>query len=436
MKLKDGKWWSVPLAAMRGVSVGRSLEPQGFRQTRRVAVRETIITLMILGWLGLGVPAQFSAGAALAQPAAASSTASFTVDLNYQETDQVQDFRSIVIKPQSSAFRKEPTLAKRDVFRGLLLWGTLPEQATPFIWDKGRGQLYLDLNRNRDLTDDPKGVFASASREDSQTFTNIHLVVPFAAGDRLLRLQVELSSYQARNLRAYVGLCCYWQARVSLDGKEWQFGLMENVPDGKTAISPQHVLLRPWAERQRPLRLNSATPDGFDYTKNLFFGDRAYELDCRYEPGGDSPKYKVTFKEQAPRLGELKVTGTDLHRLILTANPATTVVLDQPEGTVKLPVGNYSLEEIWLRKGEVEVLRPKAGKVTVDDQRATSLVAGGPLTNSVEVKSQGQNLQLNYKLLGADGGAYQLARPDTQHPPEFAVFQGTNRLAGDKFQFG
>jgi hypothetical protein len=45
-------------------------------------------------------------------------------------------------------------------------------------------------------------------------------------------------------------------------------------------------------------------------------------------------------------------------------------------------------------------------------------------------------LRLNYRLLGADGGAYQLPTPDYQHPPEFAVFQGTNRLAIGKFQYG
>ena len=237
-------------------------------------------------------------------------------------------------------------------------------------------------------------------------------------------------------MRAYAGLCSYWQARLSLHGKEWQFGLVEAVPDGKAAVSPHYLLWRPWADRQRAFHLTSSTPDFCDFTKNVFFGNRAYELDCRYEPGGDSSKYKVMLKEQAPRLGELKVTGADLHRLILTVKPAMAAVLDAREGTVKLPVGSYTLDEIWLRRGETEVMRLNAGRVDVNEQRPASLVAGGPLTNSVEVKSQGQNLQLSYKLLGADGGAYQLPRPDNQHPPEFAVFQGTNRLATGKFQYG
>jgi hypothetical protein len=58
------------------------------------------------------------------------------------------------------------------------------------------------------------------------------------------------------------------------------------------------------------------------------------------------------------------------------------------------------------------------------------------LTNSVEGKPQGDALWLRYQLLGADRGVYQFPRPDRQHPPEFAVFQGTNRLATGKFQYG
>ena len=436
MRLTEGKRPSVPSAAMRTVSVVRSLEPQGLRQIGRVVLQEALIPVIILAWLGLGIPSQFSASAAPAEPAAASAADAYIADLNYQETDEVLVTRSVDFKLRTNPFQKEPALPGQKVFRGSLVWGPRPEQDMAFIWDKGRGRLFLDLNRNHDLTDDPKGLFASAPRDDSQSFTNIHLVLPTATGNRSVRLQVDFYSARGGSMGVYAGLHSYWQARLSLHGKEWQFGLVESVPDGKAPASPRYLLLRPWAERQRAFHLTSSSPDFCNYTKNVFFGNRAYELDCRYEPGGESPKYKVTFKEQAPRLGELKVTGKDLHRLILTAKPAMTVVLDQPAGTVKLPVGSYALEEIWLRKGDTEVLRLNAGRVAVDEQQPASLVAGGPLTNSVEAKSQGENLQFNYKLLGADGGAYKMPRPDYKHPPECAVFQGTNRLATGKFEFG
>jgi hypothetical protein len=436
MKLRDGNWSSVPSAAMRGGFAAWSVSPLRPGLVARAALGKGLVPAIVLAWVALGITAQLSASAAPAAAKVAASPASYSFDLTYQETDEELVTRSVDIKLQSSPFQKEPALPGQKVFRGSLVWGLRPEQDMAFIWDKGRGRLLLDLHRNRDLTDDPKGLFASASKDDYQSFTNIHLVLPTATGGRSVRLQLDLRSYQVGAVRAYAGLCSYWQTRLSLHGKEWQFGLVENVPDGKAPASPRYVLLRPWAERERAFHLTSSTPDGVDYTKGLFFDNRAYELDCRYDAGGDSPKYKVSFKEQAPRLGQLKVTGTDLHRVILTAKPAMTVVLDQPAGTVKLPVGSYTLDEIWLRKGEVEVSSLGAGKLSVDEQRPASLVAGGPLTNSVEARSQGQDLRLSYKLLGADGRAYRMPRPDYKHPPEFAVFQGTNRLATGKFEFG
>lgn len=436
MKLTEGERPSVRSTAMQGVSVVRSMGPQGLKQTTPVAARKALIPLIFLTLVGLGILAQFSANAAPAEPAGVSAAGIFSADLNYQETEEVLVSRSLDFKIQKNPFQKEPALPGQEVFRGSLVWGPRPEQDMALIWDKGRGRLLLDLNHNRDLTDDHEGLFASTSKDDLQSFTNIHLVLPAGTGERSVRLQAGFYSYRGGSMRVYVGLCSYWQARLSLHGKEWQFGIVEDLPDIKAPALPRYLLLRPWAERQRAFHLTSSSPDFCYFTKNVFFDNRAYELDFRYEPGGDAPKYKVIFKEQTPRLGELKVAGANLHRLILTAKPSMTVVLDQPAGAVKLPVGSYALEEIWLRKGATEVLRLNAGRVTVDDQRPTTLIAGGPLTNSVEAKSQGQDLQLNYKLLGADGGAYRFPRPDDKHPPEFAVFQSTNRLATGKFQYG
>ena len=427
---------SIPLAARRGVSVAKALERPNLRDKGRIAVRQAVMRMVILAGFGLGISAQFSSFAAPAEPAAASPGVTFTADLNYQETDEVLVSRAVGVKLQTAPFPKEPALPGQNVIRGSLLWGPRPEQAMCFIWDKGRGRLFLDLNRNRDLTDNPNGRFASASRNDSQSFTNVHLVLPAATGNRALRLQLDFSSYQGGSVGVSVGLCSYWQARLSLHGKEWQFGLVENLPDGTGPVSPQYLLLRPWAERQRAFYLTSSSADFCNFTKGVFFDNHAYELDCRYVLGHESPKYMITFKEQAPPLAELKVTGADLHRLILTAKPALTVILDEPTGTMKLPAGKYSLDEIWLRKGETEMLRLNAGKVVADEQRPANLVAGGPLTNSVEGKPQGDALWLRYQLLGADRGVYQFPRPDRQHPPEFAVFQGTNRLATGKFQYG
>jgi hypothetical protein len=388
--------------------------------------------LVILAWFGLGMAVQLPSHAA----PAASSPGSYSFELNYLETDEVLASRQFDFKVQKTPFQKEPPLGKKDVFRGLLLCGERPDQAAAFIWDKPNSQLYLDLNRNRDLTDDPQGVFVSTTNQNSQTFTNIQWTFPAATSNRTVLLELHLYTYGAGNLRVYAGLPYLWQAKVSLHGAEWQLGLVEGELKRKASTPPEYLLLRPWAERQRPFHLSGATPDFCGFTTNLFFGGHAYALDWRYEPGGAAGKYAVTFREQAPRLGEVKVTGANLHRLILTGSRGMTLLLDQPQGTLAAPVGTYSLDEVWLRQGDVEVIGSRAGKITVEAQRPLTLVAGGPLTNSVSAGSEQNSLRINYRLLGAGGLTYQLARPDYKHPPEFAIFQGTNRLAAGKFEFG
>jgi hypothetical protein len=388
--------------------------------------------LVVLAWLGLGLALQFSSHGASAAPDAAT----YSVALNYQETDEVLASRQFDLKVQKTPFSKEPPLGKKDIFRGLLLCGERPDQAVAFIWDKPKGRLYLDLNRNRDLTDDPQGAFVSQTNRNSQSFTNIHWPLPAGAGKTTVRLELNFYAYGAGKLRVDAGLCYFWEAQLSLQGADWQFGLVESELKRKVTDPPEYLLLRPWSERQRPFRLVAGTPDFCKFTSNLFFGNRVYALDWRYERGSPAGKYLVTFKEAAPRLGELSVTGASLNRLILTGSRGLTLLLDQPHATIKVPVGTYSLDEIWLRQGEVELVRTEAGKVRVEERRAATLVAGGPLTNSVTVRSEGHDLRLNYQLLGTDGGTYRFAQPDYKHPPEFAIFQGTNRLAAGKFQYG
>jgi len=382
-------------------------------------LRGVLSLLVFVTWLPL-----------CAQP---SAPRTFKVELNYQETDEALAYRAVNFKLRSNPFLKEPPLGRKDVLRGLLLFGERPDQATGFIWDKRNGRLHLDLNRNYDLTDDPQGTFASYSSDDSQSFTNVHWTLPGGAGKQAVRL--ELSFYAYRPLRVRGGICYFWQAKVSQDGADWQFGVVENEFRRKSSTPPKYLLVRPWSERERPLRLTTGTPALCDFTTNFFFGTRAYALRWRYESGGTAGKYHVTFNEQSPRMGELKVSGEGLYRLILTSR-GTTLLVDQPEGTHKLPVGNYSLAEVWLRKGDLEAVATRAGRVRLDEQRPAVLALGGPLTNSVSLGSRDGALAINYKLLGVNNVSYRLARPDYDHPPQFAVFQGTNRLASGNFRYG
>jgi len=67
---------------------------------------------------------------------------------------------------------------------------------------------------------------------------------------------------------------------------------------------------------------------------------------------------------------------------------------------------------------------------------ATNLVLGGPLTNSVTLTRQGRKLNMNYQLVGADGGSYRLAQQDRAKPPDFTVYHGGKKVLSGMFAFG
>ena len=106
----EGYSRSIPLAAARGVSIAQALEPPNFRRTGRIKILQGVMPLVILASFGLGISAQFSSFAAPAEPAAASPGATYSTDLNYQETDEVLVSRAVGVKLQTAPFPKEPAL--------------------------------------------------------------------------------------------------------------------------------------------------------------------------------------------------------------------------------------------------------------------------------------------------------------------------------------
>jgi hypothetical protein len=72
----------------------------------------------------------------------------------------------------------------------------------------------------------------------------------------------------------------------------------------------------------------------------------------------------------------------------------------------------------------------------VNDKTPAVLNVGGPLTNSVIASRHGQDLRLDYRLVGTGGETYQLANQDRSKPPEFAIYKGDKKIASGKFEFG
>lgn len=365
-----------------------------------------------------------------------------TVYLEYGEVGYSFINRGIPFVTRSTPFAKEPAFAGGKVVRGTFQPGGSASNSIAFAWDRAAGKLYLDLNRNLDLTDDPAGVFVCPAKNRSrsyQTFANVRLPFKTPSGNREMLADLNLNDYGSR-INCTAAVRSFWQGKVTLQGADWQVGIVENSFDKFDSPAGGHLLLRPWAERNKSFNTYPGSLDAFPFSRKLFVQNQAWQLDCTNEPQGDGSKLRLQFTGQQPVLGELKITGDFVRRVILQGEPYL-VIVDQPEPVVKIPVGRYHQRGVWLKIGDAEAYRDSGSLrpdkwITVDGKKPAVLAAGGPLTNSVSLSRHGKSLRFNYQLLGAGGEAYQLARMDRSQPPEFAVYKSDKKIASGKFAYG
>jgi len=358
------------------------------------------------------------------------------------------------VTSQPQVFTKEPATAARKVCRGVLQLAGSADQAVPFLWDYTQGKLYLDLNRNRNLTDDASGIFSCPLPRFSgyyyQTFTNVQLSFKTPEGD--YPVSVDLSFYNPGSHPTVTAACrSFWAGRISLQEQDWQVGLVEGTLNNKLkSTDGTYLLLRPWQAREQVFNTTGGSLETFAFTPNLFLGGRAYRLTTAFLQREGGPGYELTFSERPSELGELRITGKFIERVMLAetrpkqGRAAYTVILDNPAPTVKIPVGSYNRWQVQLKAGEVEAFRDgffNGGDqplVTVASQgtNVATLAAGGPLTNLVSLGRRGRFLSLDYRLNGADGAQYQLARADRSKPPGFVIYRNGKVLDSGKFEFG
>jgi len=135
-------------------------------------------------------------------------------------------------------------------------------------------------------------------------------------------------------------------------------------------------------------------------------------------------------------LGELKLQGKYIDRLVLRRKDGRTERFNRPAETIKLPAGEYHLQEVRLEGGYTCRLLSVSGRdwVTVDEDKPAVLKVGAPLEQTVKAKRQGRILVLNYELVGAGGEKY--TGGDRSKPPTFTVYKGDKEIASGKFEFG
>jgi hypothetical protein len=316
-----------------------------------------------------------------------------------------------------------------------------------------------------------------------QVFTNASLRFPATSAGAPMLVDLELGMDLVRRPgepRFTACLRSYWQGKVTREGHDWQVGLMQNLSDQPGSFQRGELLLRPWNKRSQRFMASCEVPEdtlavawtwknwmvraseAFAFTPKVFFEGHACQLDWSAEPLSREEGLALRVTEQPTALGELRIAGSFIERLVLTGGPYV-VVLAQPPATVKVPPGRYLPYRVWLKQGKAEAYfnfgvpqtgmanvveeisgsqmpvlgaPPPEQAVAVDEQRTAVLAVGGPLTNCVSATHRGGNLLLSYRLIGSGGGDYWLAGGGVGKPPQVTISRSGKTIGSGQFEFG
>ena len=402
-------------------------------------IRAAQLNLILLAAIS-GI-ARFAEAEAVAPDATAAQNLSqpqtISVPLEYREVEFSMGNVAVSLDgpkgDRSGLIEKAPeTKGAKPVYGAL----QLGKERMELAWDKAQRKLYLDLNRNQDLTDDPGGVFSASAKGSYQTFRNIHLSATDEGGEWRFLVDLNLHEFGRSRLNGYASLRSFYAGKVELAGRSWQVGLVKRSVDRVGADESVTLLFRPWEDCTQSFSLYDRSADTFALRKKLFLQNQAYSTRTSFEGEGESSKPRLELVPQQTPLGELRVSGEGVHRLVLESRGDYTAIFDAPSGVLRVPLGTYNRTQVRLQKGDNEAFGDFDAAVTVSDKTVATLPVGGPLTNSVTVSRAGRWLQLSYKLIGISGRPYELVDRGERKAPEFAIYKGDRRLATGKFQFG
>ena len=141
--------------------------------------------------------------------------------------------------------------------------------------------------------------------------------------------------------------------------------------------------------------------------------------------------------KQYPTMGELKLEGKSINRLILRrVDNNEREEFRRPEQIIKLPTGKYYLHEVHLEGGYIcyGSREPKRPQANVTSDETAILKIGAPLKQIINVSRQGRTLMMNYELRGVGGEKYTSGTRGEK--PSFTVYSGDKEITSDNFEYG
>ena len=326
-------------------------------------------------------------------------------------------------------FRDEPEYAGSSVMHTALFFGDGPDDFVGLANIENE-LLYIDANRNLDLTDDP-GPFRGYSQFPAGiVFENVHIELEqegIAIPYNLSMHIYVLDSIDRITVRSFVR--SGWKGRVELGNETFRMAVI-GTPDSTIGLDTPFIIEpddAPTFERYSPLPAPAM----------LMFDDQYWELSLALAAPLDHdepPLVQADLTRADPPMGTLSIDG--MHVTGIVVDGPVRVSVDDDIHAIRLPVGAYRiigvvLEEGWYFRQDCQCCPPQ---VLVSADEETRIQLGGPVREVITATVRGRYIRLSYTSKGADGLEYEKA--SRSGPPRFVITKDDKEIAAGTFEYG
>lgn len=354
-----------------------------------------------------------------------------TFVLEYQTNGPSADF-PLPLEKSEIRFKNEPEYAGAQVVRSHFSVAPGPQGPMGFACDPEGQKLYLDLNRNLDLTDDPEGIRESRPGSGGREFPHIAISIEQAGRRREIAMDLQING---DNQGRYTIRSSWGSDAVDIGGKTYRAAV---VDDGDGVIGPADFLfLEPVGDEFEAVgdpgkRVELQAP------ASLVLDGQPYALAFALDRDGKSMELSIV--PAAEELVDVPVTGKGLERLTLQ-NEGRAALFFAPESTIRLPAGRYGAE-VWVRAGAGDTTSLwKSRRVSLDVREGDNQKpwgVGGPIVRKLTCSMAGSCLTFDQAATGADGETYSLVNSPGQAPekPKLRVKHEGEIIHVGEFEYG
>jgi hypothetical protein len=330
-------------------------------------------------------------------------------------------------------FKKEPFPNRGKIFRSVMPIGDA-KNPIPFALNASKRTLYLDLNRNLDLTDDPQ---YSAEPYSQPSYQYYQFRIPLKIDDMSTSYIVNAVFYPHRN-GSYVVIWSRWEGLIELHGKKYKFIVADDM-DGKIDLNGRDIFFiipedDPSGKNviyQLTTNRTGARPD------ILFLNGHAFRVSAEFAKRDNKLCVKATFRETQIETEVMQITGKHIKCLYLSGS--SLIIQDSPGKEIRVPSGRYPQARIVLGEEKSKLTATcdiSLHNFEVAKGKPAILTVGAPLKNIVYASQNGRYLNLSYRLVDNNNNDYTLSAKEPKQPPRAVIYRGGREIQSGNFEYG